>query len=509
MPTDQSRTGRLLRNGLYSLLSWALPLILALLVTPMIVKGLGHEAYGLYAVILGFIGYSFAFGIGKAATKYVSEFRAAGNADRISGLVSSLVWISLGFGISAIVVIGLAAPWLVRNVLLISPELQETAIAGLYLGSITILLTVVSQVFQSVLQGVHRFDRFLLLGNISALLLNFGSVLLVWNGFGVTHLVLWNSVVVFFVGVMFYANARRLLPEFRLTWRVARQEWNAAWGYSLSIVGYQIFGNALLLFERGWVVRRFGADSLTYYVVPMTLCLYFHAFVSSLALVLFPLVNELLSEPEKLLRLYRTATKVVLALTAFFAVTAIVGGRGFLSVWIGNDFSAAAYPIFVAHVVTFGVLAITIVAWQTVESFRAAFLNVLVTGSWLIVSVPLMIILADTLEEAGVAWARAIGVVTFLPLIVFVESRFLGGFVAGFWISTLLRLAFVVTICGASEMLVLSSLRLDWVTFGLASSVGAVTFAAGLVVTGYFDAVERGVATGLLRGHYGTGRRGF
>ena len=66
MPDEPlNRRKRLVKNGVFSALSWFFPLLLAFIVTPIVVRGLGGELYGLYAVILGFISYSFTFGIGK------------------------------------------------------------------------------------------------------------------------------------------------------------------------------------------------------------------------------------------------------------------------------------------------------------------------------------------------------------------------------------------------------------------------------------------------------------
>ena len=76
-----------------------------------------------------------------------------------------------------------------------------------------------------------------------------------------------------------------------------------------------------MLFERGWVIRQLGEENLTYYVVPMQLSFYIHAFISSIVLVVFPLASELKNNPEKLLRLYLKASKIVCFFVVFMATT--------------------------------------------------------------------------------------------------------------------------------------------------------------------------------------------
>ena len=69
--------------------------MLAFFSTPIIFKGLGNENYGIYVLILVFSGYSFNFGIGRAVTKYVSEYRAKNKIQEAMKLVASTFYISI------------------------------------------------------------------------------------------------------------------------------------------------------------------------------------------------------------------------------------------------------------------------------------------------------------------------------------------------------------------------------------------------------------------------------
>ena len=105
MSTSSPRKILLINNSIFSLLSWILPVVIGFVATPLIVRNLGNREYGLYATILGFISYSFSFGIGKILTKYVAEYRASGESDKIGEVVSATFWLSftLALGGSLIV----------------------------------------------------------------------------------------------------------------------------------------------------------------------------------------------------------------------------------------------------------------------------------------------------------------------------------------------------------------------------------------------------------------------
>src|SRR5688500_7771206 len=142
-------------NSFFSVVAWVFPIIVGFVSTPILVRNLGSEQYGLLAVILGFISYSFAFGVGKVAGKYVPEFQTAGEYEKVTQVIAATFWISLAIGLVGSAALALSAEFIVRDVLLISPETQATAINAFYLAGAVGVVMMLSQVFQYVLQGLH------------------------------------------------------------------------------------------------------------------------------------------------------------------------------------------------------------------------------------------------------------------------------------------------------------------------------------------------------------------
>src|SRR5215213_2240653 len=85
-------------NSLFSVVAWIFPIMLGFVATPILVRGLGSEQYGLFAIVLGFISYSFTFGVGKVVGKYIPELEAAGQSERSIKFVSATFWFSLLVG---------------------------------------------------------------------------------------------------------------------------------------------------------------------------------------------------------------------------------------------------------------------------------------------------------------------------------------------------------------------------------------------------------------------------
>lgn len=495
-----SRKRRIAANTVFSLISWFFPLAVSFFATPIIVRGLGNENYGLYALITGFISYSFGFGIGKTAAKYVSEYKASGETEKISEVLSAIFWFSLAIGMFGTTIIAIFARFIASEVLQIPPDMLATATIALYLASGTIVVYMLSQVFQFSLQGLHRFDKYSILMNLYGILLNGGSIAIVWNGGEVLALLCWNLFVVCLICILFYISAKRLLPEARIRFRIEREMTVSVLKYGASIIMYQVFANLLLVFERGWITRKFGPEALTFYVVPMSLGIYLHGFTSTLILVLFPFVNELLADKEKLTMLYQKASKIVIAVIAFCVTTLICGGKLFLGVWISREFAAESYVVLAVHVITFGLLAIVSISWQLAEGFGRASLNALCTFAWVAISVPLMILAAGYWHNEGIAVARLIGVLATLPLVFYIEKRFLEHIAWKFWLRMLASIMAAVILTSFIEIHIFSRFDQSWLILILGALAGAGGYALVLLALGYLTREERGMLRDMFPG---------
>lgn len=486
MPAENGPKRRSLTvNSLFSVTAWLFPILLGFISTPIVVRGLGSEQYGLFAIVLGFISYSFTFGVGKVAGKYIPEFQTANEPEKVTQVVAATFWFSLGIGALGAGALAVAAPLIVRDVLLISPGNQQIAVYALYLAGGIGLVLMLSQVFQFVLQGLHRFDNYVALTNLNGLLLGAGNIVLALNGFGVVALLVWNLSVVSFVGLLFYMRARHLMPSIALFTNVPTTMRTTVIRYAGNIILYQIFANVLFIFERSWVMRKFGAEALTYYFVPMLLAIYMHGFIFSIAQAVFPVVNELLQDRERVIRLYERANKIVLVIVVFVVTNFLVCGSLFLELWVSPELSAASYRLLIPHGLTFGVIAVGIMAFQLAEAFKFPSLNVIITGLWMLIAIPLMIFSADIWQSEGVAWSRFAAALATIPVVAYTEKRFLGAIRLRFWALSGLRIAIAAALMALIEWLILAAIGHSYISLFLAGVIGAIVFAGSVIATGF------------------------
>jgi O-antigen/teichoic acid export membrane protein len=486
MASTNQRRPALAANSLFSVGAWLFPIILGFVSTPTLVRNLGSEQYGLFAVVLGFVSYSFTFGIGKVAGKFLPEFQAIGDEKKSVEYVSATFIVTLTIGTIGGVCLAMGATWIVRDVLRVEPEHQQAVIYCLYLASGVGISAMLSQVFQFVLQGLHRFDNYVALMNLYALLLGVGNIVLALSGFGIITLLTWNLTVSLVTAILFYVRARHLFTPLKLFTSIPRETIKAVVRYAGNIILFQAFANALYIFERTWIMRKFGPEQLTYYFVPMVLATYMHGFVASIVQATFPVVNELLNDRESVAALYRRANKIVLAIVVYAVTTFVTCGDLFLRLWVNAELAEASRTLLILHGLTFSVIAIGIMSLHIAEAFRVPVLTGIMTGTWMLLGIPLMIFGANLWGAEGVAAARfAAALIVSVPVIVYGERRFLGNVQWRFWLAVGVRIVIAIAVTILVQELALRFVGQSHLSLLAAGVVGGLVYLATLFVAGF------------------------
>lgn len=477
-------------NSLFGVLSWFSPIILGFVSTPILVKGLGTNDYGLYAIILGFLSYSFTFGIGKAAAKYTAEYSASNEPEKISQSLSAVLFFSAAVGAVGAAILAVITPWVVSTILLLPESQRSAAETGLYIACVTGLMAMISQVFQNTLQGMHRFGTFLLFSNLGAVILSSGNIALALYGYGLETLLAWNLFATLTTGILFFVAAMQAVPDFKPTIKIDGNICRSVAVYAFSIILYQIFGNILFVFERTWIVRHFGPASLTYYAVPMLLGLYIHSFIGSFAIVLFPRLNELLADRERLVTLYLKANRLVIGIIVLIGVTLVVLGKEFLVLWVGIEFGERSYVVLLFHTLTFALIASNIIVWNIAEAFRATGLNVAVTFVWLVIGGGLMVLIGESYGIEGIAASRLTATLLTTPIIFYIEKRFLGSIQLGSWLRIIARVLLAAVFLAAVQIGISKVFPLGWAQLVVSVSAGTAVYGIVLLLTGFFEKAE-------------------
>jgi O-antigen/teichoic acid export membrane protein len=260
--------------------------------------------------------------------------------------------------------------------------------------------------------------------------------------------------------------AKKLEPETKITFGFGREMFLTSLKYGMSVAGHQIFANVQLLYERMLITRLAGPDMMTNYVVPMTMSVYILVFMSSLTLNLMPYTSELFAKNriDELEIIYRRLTKFVCTIVVFICVALAVGSFSLLSNWIDAPFAEASYKVFVFQLATFGLLACMSISWQFIEGFGLPVYNTASGLSWLLISIPLMLILTKSYGIWGTALARLLAELTIPISIMLVEKKIFGKILGDLWLKVIGILSVAAIIAGLAENYLLNTFSTNWLS---------------------------------------------
>jgi hypothetical protein len=101
-----------------------------------------------------------------------------------------------------------------------------------------------------------------------------------------------------------------------------------------------------------------------------------------------------------------------------------------------------------------------------------------------------MIVFGQTYGIEGIAGSRLAAVVLTIPIIFYVEKRFLGGALYGYWFILIARLAPAVSLLAGVEYVVQMILPNPFLGFALAVAAGTAVYIGALYILGFIEKEE-------------------
>ena len=184
-PEDRAGGRRLVSGVLWNALGRAVPLMVALVLTPMLVHLLGTERWGLFTLALAMVGIFgvFDLGLGMALTRAVSERIGEGRLSDTPSLIGATIYGLLGLSAVMAAIAWAAMPMLVGRVLLVPESLQAEAISAFRVLALAAPLVVLNAALWGVLAAWQRFRVANLVNMPVSIFYALGPViaLLVWD----------------------------------------------------------------------------------------------------------------------------------------------------------------------------------------------------------------------------------------------------------------------------------------------------------------------------------------
>jgi len=203
------------KNIFISIGSKVFGLMVRFFMPPLILTFIDLEKYGIWAICFTIIGYLNlgAFGVANVYIRYVAEYHARQQTEKINGLLSTGVII-----ISLINTIMLGVLWfvldsLVTDIFKIPPELHETAFILFYGTAFVFLIQQAFGAFQHMLNGLQKIAETTLIMGFCLVLETSLTVLLLFQGWGL-YAMLTSLIIRYIVSIILcMILALKMVPD--------------------------------------------------------------------------------------------------------------------------------------------------------------------------------------------------------------------------------------------------------------------------------------------------------
>lgn len=341
-PVPSLISGRLLaRNTIWNLLGQLLPMAVAVVTIPPLVRGLGVARFGVLSMAWIVIGYFslFDLGIGRALTKLIADKLGTGEDHHIPPLAWTGLLLMLLMGILGGVVTAALSPWLVHQALRVPADLQAETLKGFYLLAVSIPLVTATAGLRGILEAQLRF-RILNLIRIPMSIFSFAGPLLVLpfshSLVPVIGILVAGRVVAFAAhqAACFHSmpSLRNLVVQRSLIGPLLR---TGGW-----MTVSNIIGPLILYVDRFLIGALLSLAAVGYYTAPFDMVNRLAIIPAAIAGVLFPaFAISIAQDPKRTGLLLRSGVKYTF-LAIFPMILVIVSfAPEILRLWLGTAFS--------------------------------------------------------------------------------------------------------------------------------------------------------------------------
>ncbi|HEY6252529.1 MAG TPA: flippase [Candidatus Angelobacter sp.] len=341
-PIPNLTSGRLLAsNTVWNLLGQVLPMAVAVIAIPPLIRALGVPRFGVLSLAWIVIGYFslFDLGLGRALTKLVADKLGSRQEQSVPGLAWTALFLMLLLGILGSVVMLVLSPWLVYRALKIPVDLQPETLRSFYLLALSLPLVTVTSGLRGILEALQRF-RLITLIRLPMSVFSFAGPLLILpfsrSLFWVMSVLILGRLVGCVAHLIACVRVVPTLRHIRLERTVVAPIFKFGGWMTVSNVI-----NPLLVYADRFVIGALVSVSvIAYYTVPFDMVIRLTVVPGAVAGVLFPaFAMSILDDPARTrLLLLRSVKYIFLAIFPITLITVTLAPEG-LRFWLGSSFA--------------------------------------------------------------------------------------------------------------------------------------------------------------------------
>jgi len=413
MKVNQLKAGALL-----SYLSMALGYLVSVIYTPVMLRLLGQNDYGLYNLVASVVSYLSVlnFGFGSTYIRYYSKYRVQEDHDNIAKLNGMFLIIFSAIGLIAVMagsILGINADKIFGTELSYR-EMSKARILMMILV-LNLAISFINLVFNTYITANEKFIFQKLVHMIKIILNPFLTLPVLFMGYGSVGMAVTTTVLNIIIEVInaFYC-IRRLGMSFKFRnfdFKLMRE---------MIVFSSYIFVN-MIIDQINWNVDKYllgrfhGTVAVAVYGLAAHINTYFINIMATISNVFVPRVHRLIADSDdnfKLTEIFTRIGRLQFILLSLILSGIVFFGRPFIHMWAGSDYNGSyvilLILVFSGVISTIQTIGIEIQRAKNMHKFRSILYAIIALGN-LGISIPLSKMYAGAGAALGTALAIIIG----------------------------------------------------------------------------------------------------
>lgn len=484
------------KNILYSLAGFGWPVIMAILITPIIVRHFGVKEYGIYIFISTLISLAgiLDLGVSTAISKFISERHGGSDTEGLKKLFKTANTILICIGIVGAILIISSIFIGIKSFPSEITSSYEIYIPSFICAGIIFFINSINSIHIIIPTAYQRFD----IGS------KIGIVFITIQQLGILAIALLNGPInaIFLLQVLlaliFYFIYRKYAVEivhkenrlFIDSYGWDKQEAAKCYKFGTTLFLNNLAGSSLTYLDRMIIPLFLGPSSLTYYSLPGSLTNKIPTLSGTLSSVVFPMTAYFEGGGNRNMtkNLYERSMRLIAVISTAITVTFIAFAYPILLYWINRDLADKATGVLIILALTNLVIAIT----SPLNSFllgmgklKALTITSIFTAG---TNALLLILLLPHFGIMGAAWSYLLAFIPYAFLIYATEKHYLElTFRRIYYVKLIARLFLTSTLIFMFDMFLIKPLITNFFLVIIAIILSCVIFIITHYLLGFFD----------------------
>lgn len=339
------------KNSVFNIIRTFITVPLTLVVTPYIIRKLGAEEFGIWALVGVISSYAQLsdFGMTESLIKFVAEYKAKDDRKRLNQVINTALVMYVLIGAFCCSLFFVSLPFIVSSVLMIPEGLQKTAISVFGIAIILFFVNMVMGVFGSLITGFQQMAYSNLINIFTVMLTAAGTFYFLSEGYGLKGLIINNALVAFVTIGCNVLVAWRIFPYLSLNpvSHFNREQLSSIFSFSWKVQISNMTQLMIFQIDRVLLSHYVGLHAVGTYEIANRIASQARGFIVSIFSPIIPAASALQAqnEDERVAGLYRRSFKYMCVIAVPFSALVIALAHPFIETWMGRGYETSAVTL--------------------------------------------------------------------------------------------------------------------------------------------------------------------